>query len=319
MKMALALGLMTLSISAFAQNNIDTQIENRAQALSNKILDLGEHIRLAPAQKAALLNYLKESNKLLNLANPGPSIPPTTPIPTPAPSYPTPVPGPGPSYPTPVPGPTYGRGNDVLVYADDSCQSLITPITNRDSCSLLNNVYQSRNVWSVRVNNKCFNTQDRTFSASCSMLQPLANEPVISNTVADLYHDDACQTPMIGLDPAVNYRAWSGVLSGMNVWSVRIENKCINIPDAAYSESLATNYINAALNMRGRLDPRDEQIQFYHDDACQNGMTQVQRGDNCSALSTFYGSQNVWSIRFRGRCENIQDMTFNNACQTYAR
>lgn len=316
MKLALAMTLFTLTFSAFAQsNNIDSQIELRMETLSNKISNRAEHLRLNQREKQDLLEHLKESVKILNLSSSGPSNPgPQNPGPGPGPQYPGPS-NPGPQYP----GPGTQYGNTVEVFADDRCTNLVTPITNRDSCNMLTNVYRSRNVWSVRVNNVCYDTPDTTFQASCSSVQPLVNEPIISQPVVQLFKDDRCTNRLIELDPAVNYNAWTPVIGGQNVWSLRVENKCIDIPDTQFNANLASRLVNDALTMRGRPDPRSEEIELFADDRCTNSVTTVQRGNSCNALSTFYGSRQVWSIKFRGRCEDISDTTFATACDTYAR
>lgn len=294
MKLALAMTLFALSFTALAQsNNIDSQIEMRMETLSNKISNRAEHLRLNPREKQELLEHLKESVKIINLSSSGP----------------------GPHYP----GPGTQYGNAVEVFSDDRCMNLVTPITNRDSCNMLTNVYRARNVWSVRVNNVCYDTPDTSFQDSCSRVQPLVNEPIISQPVVQLFSDDRCTNGVIDLDPAVNYNAWSPVLAGKNVWSVRVENRCVDSADTQFTSNLASKLINDALSMRGRPDPRAEEIELFSDDRCSNSVTTVQRGNSCNALSTFYGSKQVWSIKFRGRCEDISDTTFATACDTYAR
>jgi hypothetical protein len=304
MKLALAMTLFTLSFSVFAQsNNLDSQIEIRMETLSNKISNRAEHLRLNQNEKRELLEHLKESVKILNLSSTGPS---------------NPGPGPGPQNPGPqYPTPSYG--NTVEVFSDDRCSNLVTPITNRDSCNMLTNVFRARNVWSVRVNNVCYDTPDTNFQSACGSIQPLVNEPIISQPVVQLFKDDRCTSRLIDLDPAVNYNAWTPVVGGQNVWSLRVENKCIDFPDTLFNANLASRLVNDSLTMRGRPDPRSEEIELFADDRCSNSVTTVQRGNSCNALSTFYGSRPVWSIKFRGRCEDISDTTFAAACDTYAR
>jgi hypothetical protein len=100
---------------------------------------------------------------------------------------------------------------------------------------------------------------------------------------------------------------------------MRVENQCINTVDTLFSAGLADKLIRDAMDMRGYEDPRSERIELFSDDSCLRQVTTVTRGNNCQALSTFHGARPVWSIKFRGRCENIQDTTFANACETYAR
>jgi hypothetical protein len=257
------------------------------------------------------------------------------PVPVPLPPHnPGPGPFPGPNRPGPGPGPFPGpnrpgnRGptNDVRAFTDDNCRNLIGSISERDNCQQLNAVYGRNNVWSVSVNDKCINSADRGFVQSCESLSALSALPKPSlPAVVETYSDDNCKNSIIGIDPEFNCQVYAPFLSSYKVWSVKVEDRCVNTPDAAFTAGLCDQFRDSALSMRapdrGGRGGRGggEEIQFYTDDHCTVLLTDVQRGDNCSALDTFFRGQKIWSIRFRGRCENISDTTFKPACDLYAR
>lgn len=228
-----------------------------------------------------------------------------------------PVPDPRP-FPIPGPRPPHRRPlNEVKVFTDDRCSNFITDIDRNESCERLNNFYGSKNVWSVKVNDRCINTSDTTFSKSCEAVKPLTEEPIpSSNPLVRLYSDDRCQVSVLDLDESINCDVWKGVLGSANIWSVSVSGRCLNIPDVTFSANTCSRFSRGALSIQRPV--AQDAVELYTDDRCQNKIIDVQRGDRCDEMSELFGSLNVWSIKFRGRCENIPDLNFKDGCNKYS-
>jgi len=239
---------------------------------------------------------------------------------------PDPIPGPnfpGPNFPGPNrPGPDRphrGPLNIISAYSDDNCSRLITAIDPRDNCQKLETIYSGNNLWSVSVNDTCINVTDRRFVGSCEALRTLANEPQPPvNPLVRLFSDDNCSREVLNLDHETDCGAWMTVLGNAKVWSVSVDGRCLNIPDVSFSQQTCDKYRRGAQATRRPVVDRDA-IELFTDDNCTKLITSVQRGDRCDDLTELFGSLNVWSIKFRGRCENISDLNFSTACQKYAR
>lgn len=249
---------------------------------------------------------IREITLLVNV-NDGPLPPPPGPFP-PNPYPPGPVPPPPPSGPL----------NKVTSYSDDHCTRAITEVTDRDSCYQLESIYGSNQLWSVNVNGRCINIPDRNFRGSCEGLQAIARQPRPVNPSVQMYTDDHCTNALLDIDAQTNCQGWGMVLNGMQVWSARAEGRCRNIADRAYSAQLCEQFQTAGREIQYRQQQPDA-VELFADDSCTNAVTYVQRGDNCGALNMLFGDSQVWSIRFRGRCENIPDTNFPSACQNYSR
>jgi hypothetical protein len=286
-KLILVVALTVLS-SAHAQTrgqqNLDLQIENAVSRINRTVFDRRAHEQLDEGSKRELLGFLRDASRLLRLPQ----------------------------------EPVYTSGMHIRAFSDDRCVNLITEVKAQDNCSMLANVYGSRNVWSIAIEDQCFDISDRPFASSCENLRAVTLQPVISRPVITLYSDDRCVNQVIGVDPAVNYEALQPFLGGQKVWSMKVENQCLDISDRTFNGAQENALVQTALGMRGYPNG-GEVIELFSDDRCVNSVTQVQRGNDCAGLSKFYGNLKVWSIKFRGRCEDISDTTFTPACNTYAR
>lgn len=208
---------------------------------------------------------------------------------------------------------------DVAVYTDDGCGKKIGAVSPQMACDKLVLPYLNANVWSVSIGGTCLNIDDRTFPELCRDLTRIAAEPIIRKPVVQLYADDACHRDLLGLDPKVDYSVLEPITKIANVWSLRVENRCVNIDDVPFTAVRAREWIEAAQNMR-KGDDRVAPVELFSDDGCKNPVNELRRGDDCSLLSRFYGNANVWSVRLPGgECENIDDLGFSAACQQYTR
>lgn len=279
--------LIATGAQAQTRGSLDGQIESSVAGLSRSVIERRAHLNLNDGAKRELLSILRDAGRVLRGGGNNPD----------------------PVYP--------GYGMQVRAFSDDRCQNLIVEVKPQDNCSMLTNVFSNRNVWSIAIGNQCIDTSDRSFSQSCESLRGLAMQPAIERPVVQLYTDDRCQNPLIALDPSVNYEAIQPFLSNSNVWSVQVEGKCVDTSDRKFNGTEANNMVRAALQMRQYAN--GEAFELYSDDRCQNPVTVVQRGNSCEGLNLFYGNQKVWSIKFRGGCQDISDMTFPQACATYTR
>lgn len=266
------------------QQNLNQQIENAVGRINRSVFDRRAHELLDDVAKRDLLATLRDASRLLRLPQ------------EPAPNY----------------------GMRVRAFSDDRCTNLISEIRPQDNCSMLANVYGARKLWSIAIGDQCIDISDRDFSSSCEGLRMVAQQPEITRPVVTLYADDRCANPVIGLDPSVNYEALHPYLGGTKVWSMKVENGCIDISDRVFNGAQENQLVQAALTMRG-YPAGGEVIELFSDDRCANPVTHVQRGNDCAAMSKFFGGVKVWSVKFRGRCEDISDTTFTPACNTYAR
>jgi hypothetical protein len=133
-----------------------------------------------------------------------------------------------------------------------------------------------------------------------------------------MYSDDNCSRALLDIDSQTSCHAWNTVLGGMPVWSIRVEGRCRNIADRNYTPQVCEQFQHSGNVLQRRMKQPDA-IELFTDDSCARELTHVQRGDDCSAMNGVYGDAQVWSIRFRGRCENIPDTNFPSACQNYSR
>ncbi|MBY0413300.1 MAG: hypothetical protein K2Q18_04010 [Bdellovibrionales bacterium] len=256
---------------------------------------------------------------------PGPVNPGPNPWPNPNPGpKPWPNPGPGPVNPNPWPNPNPGpgpggRGPEIQVFSDDRCTNVITDIRGRDNCSRLNPVYGSRNVWSVTVDRVCYDVQDTSFNAICPSLDVIASGPevVSAPSVMKVFKDDRCTNLLIDIKNEMDCNAWMPVMKG-NAWSILASGKCIDIQDALMTPALCENFKRGGNYLNNR-SPRPDLMEAFSDDRCTVPVTFFQRGDDCDALNTVFGGAKVWSLKVRGRCEDIQDLAFPQACQNFTR
>lgn len=246
------------------------------------------------------------------------SVPGPVPVPPPPPR-PDPYPGPRPDpRPDPYPGPIGGA--KIVAYSDDHCRDVITEVTQRDSCGQLESIYGHQRLWSISIDGKCRDIQDRaSFRGSCEWLQGLSRDlrPAPHPTI-QLYKDDHCADPLLDLDTYTNCPAWHSVVGNSRIWSVRAEGRCYNIQDREFNPQSCEDMKHAGRATQFRQKQPDA-IELFTDDHCAAPLTYVQRGDDCAGLGQLYGRERVWSIRFRGRCENIQDTNFPAACSAYTR
>lgn len=211
--------------------------------------------------------------------------------------------------------------NEIVAYKDDYCRNVLTPVTAQDHCGRMSSIFNNQNVWSVSINGKCINTPDTQFQNKCDDLQELAASQKPRTADLTVYTDDYCRNELTVLDPGVNCHALGGVLNTSNVWSVKLNGKCVNIPDTKFSAQKCDGYVDALLSSYENDGRRraGEEVEMFSDDYCRNTVATIQRGDNCEALNNVFNGQNIWSIRYRGQCVNITDTTFRPACETYAR
>jgi hypothetical protein len=272
------------------QNNLDAQIERVTDRLAGSILDARQHVYLRDSSKRELLDLLNGANRILRAGQTNPDYPPY---------------------------PGYGPRMDVRAFSDDNCSRPITPVIASDSCGALSGVFGNAQVWSVSIDGRCINTPDRSFTNVCPSLVAAAAQPRIE-AQAILYADDNCSNQVIGIDPNVDYRTLDTVLRGMPIWSIRLDNRCINIPDVNFTGDYGAGLAESLRGMRA-FGNAGEAIEFFSDDSCSRPLTYVRQGDRCELLSRFFTNMQVWSVKFRGSCVNISDTTFGNACATYTR
>ncbi|HXH29403.1 MAG TPA: hypothetical protein VNJ01_01200 [Bacteriovoracaceae bacterium] len=219
----------------------------------------------------------------------------------------------------PRPETNAGPKNIVIAYSDDYCRNVITELQPRSNCGLLGSVYNARNVWSVSVNGKCSDTPDQSFQNLCAPLSDLSRDQIAVGGV-EIFSDDYCRKPLASVDGRTNCSALGTVLNGGRVWSMKLDSHCINVADTSMNPRTCMDYKEAVISREtAPRDSRDERIELFSDDYCRSALTSVQYGDNCQALSKLLGNERVWSIKFQGRCENITDTNFSNACVNYTR
>jgi hypothetical protein len=114
------------------------------------------------------------------------------------------------------------------------------------------------------------------------------------------------------MDPNVDCNAMYGLMGSARIWSLRFEGRCVDIQDTSFSPQYCSQIRNIYRTGSG------ERIELFTDDSCNAPLTYVQRGESCDALNGVFNNTRVWSVRFRGRCEDIQDTSFLNACRNYS-
>lgn len=280
--------LLTLvSFSALADRNIDLKIR-RLQSAN----DRGEIQALSASEKDIMSRGLNQALSVLRDE-------PRRPDPRPQP-------------------PRYGT-NTVIAYSDDSCQSIVTEIRNNDNCAKLSAIFGNTRVWSVSVNDQCYNIPDSTFPNMCHSLLNLSEAPRTHGSDITTYTDDSCQAKLVDIDGTTDCKALNGVLSNFRIWSVSMGGKCVNIPDTTFTQVSCQNFQTAGIANSDNRGRRGEPVELFTDDSCYAPLLTVQKGIDCRALSPVYENMRVWSIRYRGQCVNIQDTTFGPACEAYSR
>ena len=173
---------------------------------------------------------------------------------------------------------SYAR-NEVVAYTDDSCRSVLTPVTMSDSCGRLNSIFGEQRLWSVAINGKCINTVDTNFRNKCDELQDLASSQSPRSDDLIVYTDDSCRAQLTVLDPGVNCSALGNVLSGSRVWSVKLNGKCVNIPDTTFSAQKCDGYVDALLSSYENDGRRrsSESVEMFSDDSCRPGRHDPER------------------------------------------
>lgn len=309
MKKSFVFLLACISLSSFADRGIDSKISRLQTAAS-----LGDFDRLSPNEREIVNSGLDRALSVLRMDDRRP------------------MPGPGPG-PGPMPqGPQRPHGGDwrrnmsfdrnkVIAYTDDRCMNQLTELRPKDDCSRLGGIFGRSNVWSIQINDKCINIPDTSFGASCQNLVDLSGgqKPRASDLV--VYTDDRCMNELTVIDAGVDCLSLGNVLSDSNVWSVKFFGQCVNIPDTKFSVNKCDGFQNGVLSayddMGGRR--RGDEVQLFSDDRCVNSVTTITRGNDCGALDEIFTGQNIWSVRFRGQCVNIEDTTFRPACESYSR
>lgn len=272
--------------------NIDAQIEQATSRLASRVLEQRDHYRLDSIAKQNLLNDIRSA---LTAFRTQPNPPPIDPRP-----------------------PVGGLGLNVRAFSDDRCTNEVTSLRPADSCSMLQSIFGSQRIWSISLDGQCIDTSDTSFSQACPALSRLSANPPIRNPLVSLYTDDRCSNLLIHLDPSVNYAGLGSIMGGARVWSIKVENTCIDSPDQAYSDAMTAKLIDSAIQMRTRT-PFGERVELFSDDRCSVPVTHVQPGDQCSLMDAFFSGQRVWSIMFRGRCVDVPDTSFSSACSQYTR
>ncbi len=306
MKKTAALFLSVLSLSAVAQNlsrTISVKIEQLQQAQAN-----GEISRLSESEKQIMNRGLNEALSVIRDNG--------RPTPRPTDNRPDTNNDPGQWRRNS----SYAR-NQVQVFSDDRCSRLITEVLPRDNCGRLNSIFGNQNAWSVAVNGKCTDILDTSFANICGSAVRLSSAQAPRSADLTVYTDDRCTANLTVIDPGVDCEALGGVLGNTKVWSVKIGNSCVDIPDTTFSTNTCNNYQDAVLasyeNDGSRR--RGDDVELFSDDRCTNSVMTVKRGTNCQALNGVFNGQKVWSVRFRGQCVDIQDTTFLPACEGYGR
>lgn len=186
----------------------------------------------------------------------------------------------------------------VTFHNNDSCES--TPLMAVDSqtkCNELNK--KGNNVWAVKVGRNCYNIPDTSEQTACHAF----NSAALQNTVR-LYHSDRCdQNSMLGAISA-NTQCSEFSKSGSDVWGIEIFGQCINIDDM--SQASACN-----LYSKGQ-DP--QAITLYHSDSCKDSslIGVIASQTRCEDLPS--SGSDVWAVKMNGKCQDINDTSYQQAC-----
>lgn len=236
------------------------------------------------------------------------------------------------SIPGPIPGPgrdggdwrrnmSYAR-NTVIAYSDDRCSQQITEVRAHDNCSLINTMYNNVRLWSISVNGKCLDIADTSINRKCEDMRTLAASQQVRSADLELFSDDRCSSKLMDLDPGVDCQALAGVYTGMRIWSIRVAGQtCLDIADTSFTANRCESYqdgIMSTYENDGSRRRASETVELFSDDRCGVKLTDVNRGDNCSALGNIFGGMRVWSIRYRGQCQDIHDTSYIPACERYS-
>lgn len=326
MKKTLCALLAVMSFSAAFAQSLDQEIGRKIDRL-NQASGRGDIARLSRTEKDELNGLMDRALRVVRDDGrdgiPDDRRPGRDPIPGP-------FPGPGrdnDNRPGPIGGDwrrnmSYAR-NEVVAYSDDNCRNVVTEVKASDSCSRLTTIYNNIRVWSISVNGTCLNITDSSMNAKCSDMQVLASSQRVRGSDLELYNDDNCSNKLMDLDPGVDCNALAGVYTGMRIWSIKVPGaNCMNITDTSFSGSRCQAYQDGILGMYesdGTRRRANETVELFSDDNCAIKLTDVKQGDNCSALSNIFGGMRVWSIRYRGQCQNITDTSYKPACEMYAR
>jgi hypothetical protein len=304
MKKSLSLFLTLLSFSSFA-DQLDSRINERLQVIQESS-NRGEISRLSQQEKKEISESLGGILGIIRADNRRPS--------------PEPQPRPNPGGNDWRRNSSYQR-NRVVGYSDDHCNAKVTEVAASDECNRLVAVFGSSRIWSVSVNGECANITDTNFASSCRDMKYLASTQQSRTDDLTAYSDDNCSAKITAIDPGVDCQALGPIYSNIRLWSVKIDNKCVNIPDTFFT-SMKCQELQDGVIARYENDGRrrsGDTVELFSDDNCSAAVTTIRRGDNCSALNGIYNNQKVWSVRFRGQCVNSPDTFFQQACESYSR
>lgn len=187
------------------------------------------------------------------------------------------------------------HGNNVLIYRSDSCSgSIIASLNERSNCSQFSN--SGSDAWAVEVNGTCTNISDMSIQAACIRFAGAGPRS------AEIYRSDSCSGEM---NAVVNRWTDCSALpsSGSDAWAVRIDGKCQDISDMS---------VQAACT---RFKSRGPKV--FRSDNCSGSMImRLGRGLDCSTLPS--NGSDAWAIEVNGKCEDISDMSLQNACNSFS-
>jgi hypothetical protein len=123
--------------------------------------------------------------------------------------------------------------------------------------------------------------------------------PPIGGGLVEIYHSDSCNGDLIA---AVSSNTNCSRLSGPSAWGVKINGRCLDIPDMPL-EQACNLYKNGATG-----------INFYHSDSCSGEfMGSIGPSTDCSKQLT----SSVWGIEVNGKCYDISDRSAVAICPAY--
>jgi hypothetical protein len=210
-------------------------------------------------------------------------------------NHPNPGPGPGPG-PNP-PYPPYDDNDRVEIYKSDTCSgSLVAVVDSRTDCERLGN----DSAWAVKINGRCMDIQDTTLTKACQAFSG-------GMRGVKFYHSDTCNGSLLGtVGRRSDCSRFADVVNNNSVWAVEVNGQCQDIADM--------NPKDACEAFKG--GDRGG-VKFFHSDTCRGGLVAIVNNPaDCRKLSPSMPS--VWAIEVNGQCQDINDMSFVDACARFA-
>lgn len=220
---------------------------------------------------------------------------------------------------------SYAR-NTVAAFTGNYCYSSnkILDITPRDKCSHLT-LFSTQALRSISINGKCIDIPNTTFGAKCEDLVDLANSQKPRTNDLEVFTGNYCYSSnkLATIDPGTNCGPVGKILDGLNVRSVKLGDKCVDIPNTTFSVNKCIDYQDAVYATYENDGSRRERgsVELYSGNYCysSNRVKTIGRRTDCSAMNKIFDGQMIRSVKFRGKCIDIPNTNFLNACQEHSR